>query len=228
MGSSSSANFPTTAGAYDPTYNSGGGFLTADIVVARLSPDGTALIAGTYVGGTNEDGPNNIYYNYGDGSRGEVYLDDLGNVYVGSTTSSFDFPATAGAYQETHGGGQDGCVFKMTDDLSTMLWATYLGGAQDDGAYAITVNEAYEVFAVGGTGSNNFPVTAGVVGPTFLGGGGFNSLDGFVAKLSADGSSLDRSTYIATNQYDQVFFVELDGNGDVSVSYTHLRAHETR
>ena len=52
-----------------------------DIGIAKLSPDGTALLGGTYVGGTGEDGFNTFYYNYGDTYRGEVNVDANNNIY---------------------------------------------------------------------------------------------------------------------------------------------------
>ena len=56
----------------------------SDLYIARLSADGSTLLASTYMGGTSTDGLNisSLKYNYGDQFRGEIVLDDLNNVYV--------------------------------------------------------------------------------------------------------------------------------------------------
>ena len=61
------------------------------------------------------------------------------------------------------------------------------------------------VFA-GGTESNNIPGTAGGFQPNNAGG----STDGFVVKIPSGGNAITQATYIGMNQYDQVFFVEID------------------
>lgn len=85
-------------GAYDPVFNGGtpisgsapvgwvgmtGGYgyghtNGTDIVVAHFSADATASIGSTYVGGSGNDGVNNVLplsHNYGDHFRGEIALD---------------------------------------------------------------------------------------------------------------------------------------------------------
>ena len=53
-GSTGSTDFPTTAGAYDTTYNAAAG--SANAFVTKLSPDGAALAYSTYVGGFKRAG----------------------------------------------------------------------------------------------------------------------------------------------------------------------------
>ena len=211
-----SANFPVTSGAYSTTKNSGG-----DMVVCKLSPNGNILLGSTFIGGTRDDGVNTaaglssggpIKYNYGDDARGEIVLDGAGNCVIASCTRSFDFPVTAGAYQPTFaGGGQDGVLFKLNASLTALQWATYLGGSNMDAVYSCVFDGAGNIYATGGTASTNFPATAGTLHPSFVGG----SADGFIAHLSADGSSMLHSTFIGTNEYDQTFFVQLDASGDI-------------
>jgi len=202
----------------------------SDIFVSRFSEDGTTLPASTYVGGTGNDGLNyfprfnrtysimmqgndSLYYNYGDGARGELVTDDQNNVYVGSTTVSDDFPTTAGCIMSLAPYGQNGVVFKLDYNLRNMIWSTYLGGIGPDAVYSIDVDSSYNVVACGGTGSINFPVTDGAY-QTHYGGG---SADGFVSKISYNGEQLIASTYYGSAQYDQCYFVRCGRRNDVFI-----------
>lgn len=238
FGTTGSADFPTTIGAYQTTH--AGGVLIdyesstirfangSDIFVSRFSADGTALQASTYVGGSGNDGLNyrqrynasssiimsgndSLYYNYGDGARGEIITDDLGNVYVGSTTMSGNFPTTAQSVRPNYSAGQDGVVFKLDYNLRNMLWCTYLGGTGDDAVYSIDVDSSYNLLVCGGTNSSNFPTLASAY-QTAYGGG---SADGFVSKIDRDGRTLLASTYVGSALYDQLYFVRCGSHNDV-------------
>lgn len=215
-GTTGSSDFAVTDGAYDVSFNSGSvitvtyvlDFTGVDIFIAKLSADGTALNASTLVGGSGNDGFNvatSTHYNYGDHARGEIIVDADDNVYVASSTDSEDFPVTAGAYATDYGGLQDAIVLKMNSDLSSLQWATYLGGSAADGAYSLKLLSDGNTVVTGGTASSNFPVTDGVWHADFSG-----IVDGFVAILNNAGTSLIASTFAGTNQYDQSYFVETD------------------
>ncbi|MBK6543592.1 MAG: hypothetical protein IPG10_20490 [Flavobacteriales bacterium] len=94
----------------------------SDMVVARLSNDGSQLLGSTYLGGSLNDGHNSgvgLRYNYADEMRGEVLLDAEERVYVISCTQSADFPMTAGSPQPAFGGGShDGVVARFDASLS--------------------------------------------------------------------------------------------------------------
>ncbi|MDY5968869.1 MAG: PKD domain-containing protein, partial [Bacteroidales bacterium] len=241
MGTTGSDNFPTTPNAYSATFSGGraveyegGGAIVfpngSDMFVARLSQDGSQLLASTYVGGTGNDGLNyfphfnssydiimggndSLYFNYGDGARGELITDDLNNVYVGSTTMSADFPTTPGCLQSASGGRQDGVVYKLDHNLSHLLWSTYLGGIGNDAVYSIDVDRNYNLLVTGGTNSINLPCTPGSINPAFTGGGA----DGFVAKISRHGTQLMACTYFGSSYYDQSYFVRCGKNDDVFI-----------
>ncbi len=215
MGRSNSNDYPVTPGGY--SQNLAGGY---DIIVTRLSSNGQTLMGSTYIGGSFDDGLNmtanyqsiSVKYNYGDDARGEIFLDDLDNVYVAACTRSNDFPTTSGALSSTLGGSQDGCVFKMEPMLSNLTWSTYLGGSNDDAAYSVKVDANYQAYVVGGTRSTNFPTTPGTIAPNALGG-----IDGFITHLNDGGTGLVASTFIGTADYNQCYFVELDRDEDVYV-----------
>jgi hypothetical protein len=146
MGTTSSSDFPLSAGAFDPTFNASAAVLVngisyssgSDIFVTKFNSTGSALLASTFVGGNGTDGLNmdiTLSFNYGDESRGEVIVDAAGNIYVCTSTLSTDFPTTPGALATTAVGLQDGCAFKLDPTLSTLLWSTYVGGTLADGGH---------------------------------------------------------------------------------------------
>ncbi|RMG25750.1 MAG: PKD domain-containing protein [Bacteroidetes bacterium] len=217
LGRTNSSNFPATVTSLDPSHN--GGY---DLFVARMSEDGRQLLAATFLGGSADDGVNgdwdlfsfpDLKYNYGDDARGEIIVDDQGNVYVASPTQSANFPTTTNALQTQAGGGQDGCVLKLNAGLNQLFWSTYLGGSGADAAYAMQVDAEYNVYVTGGTMSPNFPITAGAYQGSYQGG----RADGFVVKISQDGRQILNGTFLGTNQLDQSYFVQLDKEENVYV-----------
>lgn len=212
-GSTYSANFPTTAGAFDQTYNNAASSFLTDIAVAELNPTGTALIGSTYVGGSGNDGNNSIYVNYGDTYRGEIILDGSGNPIIASFSQSSNFPVTGGCYDNSLGGSQDGVVFKMNPGLTAMIWATFIGGSGQDAAFGLTLASNGDVYVAGATSSNDFPTLPGTLHPTYQGG----TYDGFITLLNSTGSALVTSTYFGSSGQDEVFFIDLDVSGNVFV-----------
>jgi len=205
LGTTGSSNFPTTVGAFDNTL---GG--NQDICITHFNVDGTALIGSTYIGGGNIDGTfiegqaNSLSGNYADEFRGEIILDPGGNCLVATCTPSTDFPTTTGAYQEVYGSGaRDGVVFSMPPTLSSMNWSTYMGGSGHEVCYGLRMDDAGDVFVSGGT-DNGFLTGTGYQ-TTYQGG----TADGFVVKLSGDGSTVLASSYWGTAGEDNAFFVSL-------------------
>jgi gliding motility-associated-like protein len=201
-----------------------------DIVVTKLNATGSALIGSKRVGGTGNDGvnisttrsgTNSLQRNYGDDGRSEVILDAAGNIYVASCTqsagnNSTKFPTSAAAFQPNFGGGsQDGVIMKFTPDVSIMTFASYLGGSKNDAAFVLDLSPTGDIYVAGGTESADFPgPKAGTVGPGFHTGTSEDaSIDGYVAQISNDGSALIRSTYLGTNDADQVYGIKFDRKG---------------
>ena len=225
LGSTSSADFPTTAGALGRAFRGGppirpNGALSpfnltqgADLTLSRLSADGRRLRASTYLGGTGTDGQldsvsiYNLRRNYGDSFRGDLAFDPQGNVYVATTTGSSDFPGLPfGAYR---GGASDGIVLSLDSTLSRVRWATLLGGGASDAAYSLHRDETSgELWVAGGTYSGAHDELLGSYVPTIQGGA-----DGYVTHLSAAGAVL-RTTFLGTASNDQAYFVRRGGPGN--------------
>lgn len=195
-GATLSADYPTTAGAFDMTQNSPPGY---DVFVAQFSVDGSVLKWATYIGGTNS--MPGLECGYG------VATDAQGSVYVAGLTQSADFPTTAGAFQQTSldgGSVGDAFVLKLNNVGTTLVYSTFLSGDQEEQAQDIAVDSSGNAYVCGTSLSNlhlmppDFPTTAGVVEP--LGFGIAGSPGGFVSKISANGSTLIYSTWLRAMQ----------------------------
>lgn len=232
FGTSSSTNYPTTVGCYDNTFNGGTpNNLTnglgvnyvngSDIVVSRLSASGGTLQASTYIGGSQNDGLNStsttpalniLRYNYADEVRGEIDIDANNNIYIATCTRSSDFPVTPGVFQNSYGGGpMDGVVFKMDNNLQTLIWSSFIGGEEHDAVYALALDDSNDIYVTGGTNSDSLFTTPIAIDTSFQGG----RSDGFVTHIKKNGSAVINSTYVGSLAYDQSYFVELDYHGDV-------------
>lgn len=225
LGTTGSTNFPTTAGAFQPAFAGGTSFtpigigtrypLGTDMILSRISADGSQLLGSTYIGGSANDGINNsvaLHFNYADDMRGEVEVTPTGNILVASCTQSTDFPTTAGAYRTYFtGGSHDAVLFEMTPDFTTLVWSTLFGGTQVDAAYSLEQDSNGNIFITGGTTSINLPTTPGAVSTVNHGG----QADAFVAAFTPDGSTLLASTYYGSTGYDQFYFVGIDENDDI-------------
>jgi gliding motility-associated-like protein len=216
MGRSYSVNYPGTQ------EGSGGG---ADIVVTKLNSTGTGIIGSIRIGGDGNDGvnifdmqssgnaaPSSLMQNYGDDSRSEVVLDGSGNIYVAAQTQSgTTFPMRGNGFQKAGGGKQDGVIMKINPTCTNVIWTSFLGGAEDDGAFVLDLHPFNgDIYVGGSTSSANFPGNkAGTIGGSFVGG----PADGFTAVISNDGTTLRRSTFLGTSGIDIVYGIQFDRLG---------------
>lgn len=226
LGISSSTNYPTSPDAFDKTFNLGATINNPvldtddqwDIVITRLSANGNLLVGSTFLGGSGNDGLNKpkhsggpLVANYGDEMRGDVITDEAGNVYISSVTSSADFPAINGFDNSLDGlTTTDGVVVKLAPDLSSIVWSNYIGGSGFDAAYSIKFDVDQNIVLAGGTTSANFPATAGAYQTNLKG-----IVDGWIARISADGTAIMHATYTGTTSFDQVYFVDINSSGNV-------------
>ena len=159
------------------------------------------LVTSTVLGGLGSD----IGY--------AVAVDLQGNTYVTGATESADFPTTA-AFQPGltgSGGGATSDVFvsKLNPDGSRLLWSTYLGGRGRDTGYAVAVGPDGAVYVGGVTESPDFPQTRPA--QSAYGGG---ASDAFMAKIAANGSSVEWSTVVGGTNTDRGRGVAVDTAGN--------------
>lgn len=132
-------------------------------------------------------------------------------VYVTGDTTALTYPVTSGVKGPAHKGGWDVFVTKLNADGASLAYSTFFGGAGDDSAYDIAVDNGGNAWIVGattGTVPLKFPVQANRSG----------AVEGFVAKLNASGSDFVFSSYHGGNADDFMYGVALDsaGNGYVT------------
>jgi uncharacterized protein (TIGR03437 family) len=165
--------------------------------VAKLNATGSALGYALHFGGSESD------------DAAGVAVDAVGHAYVVGTTLSPNFPTASALQPNRSGTAADAFVAKVKPDGSGFVYATYLGGGAADRALAVAVNAAGQAFVTGQAGSTDFP-TANALYPALK-----QSSDAFVARLKADGSALDFSTYFGGTGTDQGSAIALDGAGHV-------------
>jgi hypothetical protein len=129
-GDTSSPYFPTSKSAFQRVLKGG-----TDAFVAKLSADGSALLASTLLGGSI-DVQGNSGFTYGT----SVAVDPLNNVYVAGHTTAMDFPVTSGAPEPVQdpslcdfGGNFDSAcgddfLTKLPMSFSAPVYSTFLGG----------------------------------------------------------------------------------------------------
>ena len=200
-GVTGSADFATTQGAFDETFNGG----ATDAFAARLSAAGDALAFSTFLGGGGDD------------EAAAVAVDASGAAYVTGHTDSAAFPTTSATFDGTANGGDDAFVVKLSAAGSALVYSTYLGGADDDHGTDVGVDGSGTAFVVGSTGSSSFPTTFGSFDRTFNG-----ESDAFVTRFASSGSVLAYSTYLGGEGVDAAHSVAV-----TSVNSTAVVAGET-
>jgi hypothetical protein len=179
-GGTTSFDFPTTPGSYQPSMRG-----SWEAFITKLNPAGSALVYSTYLGGSDTD------------ASYAIALDSAGNAYVTGLTTSNDFPTTALAPQRIRAGDNDAFVAKLSADGSALVYSTYLGGTTTDLGTAIAVDPLGNAYVSGFTDSSDLPVTPGAFQPTYGG-----RRDTFIAKLNPSGSSFVYCTFLGGTDDD--------------------------
>ena len=129
-------------------------------------------------------------------------------------TVSTNFPTSAGAYDTTMSGSNEGAVFKLSANGSSLAYSTYLGASNtNDYLYGIAVDSSGQAVIAGATDGNNYPTTAGAYDTSFGG-----TFDAVVTKLNATGTGLVWSTFLGGTGSDTATAVAIGPNGNVFVT----------
>jgi hypothetical protein len=165
--------------------------------------------------------------NFGDVALG-VKVDSSGFIYIAGETLSRKWPFPLVGFDTNFNGGRfngDGFVAKLSNDASNLVYFTYIGGSEDDGALDLTLDSSGNPYITGFTDSTNFPTLnaafpriRGFRDPTFH---TFPS-DAFVAELSPVDGSLIYSTYLGGSRADVAGAISVDSSGNAYVTgYTY-------
>jgi uncharacterized protein (TIGR03437 family) len=194
-GSTYSNNFNTFAPLQ--TTNRGGKY---DAFVTKINASGSGIIYSTYLGGSGED------------SGHGIAVDVLGNAYVAGITNSQDFN-TRNAFQPTiTGPAEDAFIAKINPTGTNLIFSTYLGGANSDQAFAITLDLNSDIYIAGSTSSLDFK-TKNPLQAIYRGG-----TDVFISKLKSDGSDSLYSTYLGGSSFDEAYGISVDSGGNAYVT----------
>src|SRR5260370_3694338 len=120
------------------------------VFAALVSRDGKSLLGSAMFNGEGyEDDP-------------KIAIGPGNEVLIASTTSSYRFPITPGAFETVRMGEiYDGNIFvvRLTADLSAPVFSTYLTGEGTDYIESMWANDASSVTRIGQTQSTPFPTT---------------------------------------------------------------------
>jgi len=206
-GYTESANYPTTAGAWD---SARGGYF--DAFVARFHPAGNGaadLVYSTYLGGRN-----------GEQLFG-LAIDGAGNAHVAGWTQSPDYPTTPGAYDRKTFTDYDHHIFvtRLNPSGTALTYSTLMGGRYSDMAYDLALDTAGNIYVAGKTQSDNFPTTPGAFQESDRDSSPGYGYDVFVAKFKPAGSGvadLIYSSYLGGNDAnDEADGIAVDSSGKV-------------
>lgn len=185
-GSTGSSHFPTTPGSFKPALNGGGW-------VAKFSAD-NALVYATYLGPLG--GP-------------ALAVDPDGNAYVAGSTRYASLPVTPGVFQPSfNGGGVRSFVMKLNPSGTALVYATYLGGSNDDEISGIAADAGGNAYVTGNTLSRDFPIVNGI--QRRLDG----IVDAFVTKIDPAGHSILFSTFLGGSNSDGGSAIHVNAAGD--------------
>jgi len=169
-----------------------------DGFVTRFSPDGSTRLFSTYLGGNGSD---NVL---------RVALGGDASIYLTGFTFSTNFP-TLNAISATNHGIGDVFVAKLEPSGTNIVYSTYLGGADAEEGWGITVDPTGSAYVVGETFSANF-LTANAFQATNAG-----LADVFVLKLTTNGTAVEFSTLLGGSGVDYGYSLALDGDGNAYV-----------
>ena len=189
-----------------PRYTSGDPLVvgTSDVFALRLGPDLSQLRWASAFGGSQQD------------SVRSMFLDAAGDVVlVGNTSSTGSrileqqrFPLTSDALNRSPGNG-DMFACKLRGDGRALRFCAAWGGQEYDLLYSAHLEPNGSLLWSGGTRSLDFPVTPGSIQ--------INPAGAVIGRLSADGSTLDFSTYAGKDPRDWADTVQRSNDGTILV-----------
>ena len=210
VGTTNSADFPVTLGAFD-TLCGDDGICDATVIiddipltpqsdafVLKLNSSGSALVYSTYLGA------------FGNDEGAGIAVDNGGSAFVTGNTAATNFPITPGAFQAVAPANINAFVSKVDPFGVALVYSTYLGGSSVERGTAIAADSAGNAYVTGLTVSADFPTTASALQLALAGGG-----DAFLTKINGTGTALAYSTFLGGSDGDQANGIALDAAANV-------------
>lgn len=177
-----------------------GAYFDTDGFIAKINPQGSALVYSTYLGTRSPD------------RAAAIGVDEAGNAYVTGRTFSERFPSRDALQTGKTSSPFDTVIFAMQLNSagSAIVYSTYLGGEEPGFGSGIAVDAAGKAYVVGTTGTfRPAPVVSSIESVH----GGF---DAFVAKIASPpriaGALVSRKNLIVTGAgFDRRAVILVDG-----------------
>lgn len=194
-----SNNFPVVNAQQPAAAGGQDGFVT------KMNPSGSSLAWSTYLGGSagSAGAPEEV---------NALCIDAQSNVVVAGTTSSANFPVTAGAFQTTFGGQTDGFIARLSNSSGVLMQSTFLGGALSDGVDALALDFHGNPYVTGFTASEDFPVQRPLQSTNA------GAIDAFVVKANNTLSAITLGTYLGGSGSDAGNAIAVDSETSIVVA----------
>ncbi len=215
-----SDGFPTSPGAFQTTYQGGGGTAPVDIGIIKLSSNGSNRLYATYIGGGGNEQPHSLV------------VDQQGNLVIAGRTNSSNYPTVNPGGQVGVGGGYDIVVTKLNAAGSALIGSKKIGGSGDDGVNIdvnrglnslqrnygddgrseVILDGAGNIYLASSTQSSNFPVSGSPFQSTAGG-----AQDGVVLKLTSNVGAVSFASYLGGSQDDAAYVLSIGPGGNIYV-----------
>jgi len=152
VGYTNSSDFPVTRGAYSTACGTGG--ICAAGHVTKLNSSLSSVAWSTFVGGSLQDGGDNLYF------TGPIQLDGKGNVYVtGQANPQFPMLNSVGPTMCCNGGQ---VVVELDPTGANLLFSTSIASGEDPmETGGLAVNSAGAIYVAGNNLGTHLVTTAG-------------------------------------------------------------------
>ena len=186
------SSIPVTGGVVTIVEGNGGIYFGGSIATPSLNvtpefpPDLQTVEAFSFLGGT--------YYDRALATS----ITPSGSILVAGQTRSVDFPVSQNAYDSSCGMDgrfdvtgqyntptQDTYIAHLSSDLSSLIYASYLGGSGTEYSHAVATGNTGQAYIAGHTASTDFPTTSGAFDTTYSGG----TSDAYISLFDVSGDS---------------------------------------
>lgn len=197
-GRTASDNFPTWSALYD-RFAAQSRTSFGDGFVGQIVPDGSAFVFATYFGGPGDDSVTFAT----PVANGEIYFGGCSDGQV----------PMENAIQREEPAGTNGFAARLLPTGVGLTSSIYVGSDGEDCLVDGLATEDGQFFAAGWTDSSQMTNTAGMLQEANAG-----NLDGFLVKLLANGSGVERATFLGGSADDRAAAMALDADGNLLVT----------
>ncbi|NAS31504.1 hypothetical protein GTQ40_11010 [Flavobacteriaceae bacterium R38] len=140
MGVTTSSDFPTTQGVFQPEFKG-----ERDAIITRLNVKDRNIVYSTYLGGKNAETLRNLV------------VDKKGNAFITGQTSSKDFP-TVNSFQPKLRGRSDAFMTMLNPSGTSLIYSTLFGGKGTEIFEGAAIGTDGSITVSGLSSSKDFPL----------------------------------------------------------------------